>query len=158
MKRDSKADRDFILKLFREYGKNIVDTFEAKASSMAPDELIEHANFYPDFNPDRQYLYFSPGFVCVSPSGNVVKLLQPYDSIIYQQQPEDLPAQWGFVWPTNPKYAKPFIAISTSPYMDGDCCTFEGRVYRSEMNNNVWPPGTVGISWTDLGPIEDVQI
>lgn len=150
-------DMQFVLDLFREYGKTVAESFQAKASSMTTNELFEKSQFFPDFNPEKNYLNYSAGFVCVSPSGNVVKLLQPYDSTIYTQDPEDLPAQWGFQWPTDPKYAKPFVAISTSPYMQDECCTYEGHVYRSGMNNNVWEPGTVGISWEDLGPIEEVQ-
>ena len=37
------------------------------------------------------------GFVCRSTAGRVVRLLQPYDSTIYNtQEPEELEAQWGF--------------------------------------------------------------
>ena len=42
------------------------------------------------------------GFVCWSSAGRVVRLLQVYDSEIYPQEPEELPAQWGFVWSTDP--------------------------------------------------------
>lgn len=150
-------DMEFVLKVFKEYGRNVAESFEQRAASMTDDEIVENQQFYPSFNPDKQYLNYSSGYICISPSGNVVKLLQPYNSTIYTQDPEDLPAQWGFLWPTNPKYAKPFVALSTSPYMENDCCTYNGHVYRSGMNNNVWPPGTTGISWEDLGSVEDLQ-
>ena len=95
------------------------------------------------------------GFVCRSTAGRVVRLLQPYDSTIYTDEPEELPAQWGFAWSTDPAKALPFIAVSTSPYMTGDCCTYDGHVWRSGQDNNVWEPGSVGVKWEDLGEVSN---
>lgn len=87
------------------------------------------------------------GFVCKSTAGRVVWLIQNYDSDIYTQEPEELPAQWGFVWSDDPAKAKPFIAMSTSPYMAGNCCTENGITYRSTIDNNVWAPSTYPAGW-----------
>jgi hypothetical protein len=86
------------------------------------------------------------GFVCKSSAGRVVRLLQPYDSSVYTAEPEELPAQYGFVWSDDPAKALPFVAISTSPYMKGNCCTENDVVFRSKIDNNVhapsaWPQG-----------------
>ena len=72
---------------------------------------------------------------------------------LIELEPEDLPAQWGFAWSTDPDKALPFIAVSTSPYMTGDCCTYEGHVWRSGQDGNVWEPGSVGVKWEDLGEV-----
>lgn len=90
------------------------------------------------------------GFVCLSPSGRVVRLVQPYDSTIYTQEPEDLPAQWGFAWSTDPAKALPFIALATSPYSKGDCCTENGKVWRSTIDNNVWSPAAYPQGWEEV--------
>lgn len=90
------------------------------------------------------------GFVCLSPSRRVVRLLQPYDSTIYTQEPEKLPAQWGFAWSTDPAKALPFIAMSTSPYNKGDCCTEGSKVYRSTLDNNVWSPSAYPQGWEEV--------
>lgn len=90
------------------------------------------------------------GFVCLSPSRRVVRLLQPYDSTIYSQEPEELPAQWGFAWSTDPAKALPFVAISTSPYNIGDCCTEDGKTYRSKLANNVWSPSAYPAGWEEV--------
>ena len=87
------------------------------------------------------------GFVCKSAAGRVVKLLQPYDSTIYPQEPEELSAQWGFVWSQDPGHALPFIALSTSPYKEGDCCTEDGQVFRSVLDGNVWAPSAYPAGW-----------
>ena len=97
------------------------------------------------------------GFVCRSTAGRVVRLIQNYDSTVYTQEPEELTAQWRFKWSTDPKKALPFVSIATSPYATGDCCTYEGHVWRSGQDNNTWAPGTVNIDWEDLGTIEEVQ-
>lgn len=90
------------------------------------------------------------GFVCLSPSRRVVRLVQPYDSTIYTQEPEELPAQWGFAWSTDPAKALPFVALSTSPYNKGDCCTESGKVYRSTLDNNVWSPSAYPQGWEEV--------
>lgn len=87
------------------------------------------------------------GFVCKSSAGRVVKLLQVYDSNVYTQEPEELPAQWGFVWSDDPSKAKAFIALSTSPYMTGNCCTENRTTYRSTIDNNVWAPSAYPAGW-----------
>lgn len=89
------------------------------------------------------------GFVCKSSTGRVVKLLQVYDSTVYPQEPEELPAQWGFKWSTDPSKALPFIALSTSPYMVGDCCTEGGKVWRSLIDNNVHSPSAYPRGWQE---------
>lgn len=141
----------------RKVGKAAALSLQSKAPEMSGTEVVAEKDFLPNFDPKRQYLNYKAGYVCKSPQGNAVKLLQPYDSTIYTQEPEELPAQWGFYWSTDPKEAKPFLSSSTSPYMTNDCCTHEGHVWRSGQDNNVWAPGTINVKWTDLGTIEEVM-
>ncbi|MBQ8647288.1 MAG: hypothetical protein IJ484_04005 [Oscillospiraceae bacterium] len=103
------------------------------------------------------------GFVCKSTAGRVVRLIQNYDSTVYLHddgtpwEPEELPAQWRFVWSTDPAKALPFVELATSPYMTGDCCTRDGHVWRSGQDTNTWAPGTTGVKWEDLGTVEEVM-
>lgn len=129
-------------------------TLQEAAPNMTGTELYAAENKIPGFAAamaNANMLTRSPGFVCRSTAGRVVKLLQVYDSGIYPQEPEDLPAQWGFVWSQDPEKALPFIAISTSPYMTGDCCTEGGKTYRSKINNNVWSPSAYAQGWEAVG-------
>lgn len=87
------------------------------------------------------------GFVCKSSAGRVVRLIQNYDSTIFTAEPEELPAQWRFVWSQDPAKALPFIALSTSPYATGDCCTENGSTYRSAMDNNTFAPSAYHTGW-----------
>lgn len=135
-----------IKKLAKVYAENV----QAKASGMTGTELYEEEEFIPDFNPERQYLNFKAGYVCKSAAGRLVKLIQPYDSTIYTQQPEELAAQWGFYWSKDPAKALPFVALSTSPYDTGDCCTEKGRVYRSKFDGNFHAPSAWPEGWEEV--------
>ena len=150
------SDKEFVLATMRKYGKMVAEDLQTRSTDMTGIEVIAEEDFVPDFDPTRQYLNYEAGYICRSEAGNVVKLIQPYDSITYTQQPEELQSQWRFYWSTDPKKAKPFISKATSPYMTDDCCTYEGHVWRSGQDNNTWAPGTENINWTDLGTIESV--
>ena len=88
------------------------------------------------------------GFVCKSTAGRVVRLIQNYDSDIFTQEPEALPAQWRMVWSTDPAKAKPFIASSTSYYNTGDCClNAAGEARRSKIDVNTFDPDVSPQFW-----------
>ena len=155
------TDMEYVLDTMRRFGKVAAQSLQDRSSTMDGTQLYAEEEYIPSFtaavakqNMLTRKAGLTDGFVCKSSAGRVVRLLQNYDSTIYTQEPEELPAQWGFVWSTDPAKARPFIAISTSPYMTGNCCTFEGHIWRSGQDNNVWAPGTVGVKWEDLGPVE----
>lgn len=144
----------------KEKGKLDATDFQTRSAEMTGTELYAEEEKIPAFAAAvalKNMLERPVGFVCKSSVGRVVKLLQPYDSSVYTQEPEELSAQWGFKWSQDPEKAKPFVAMSTSPYMTGDCCTYGGHVWRSGQDNNTWAPGTVNIDWEDLGLIEEVM-
>lgn len=148
--------------LQREYQRGRAAALEVqeRSADMTGTELCAVDDRIPRFAEcvKRQNMLTRPiGFVCKSTAGRVVKLLQVYDSDIYTAEPEELSAQWGFQWSTDPRKALPFISLATSPFNTGDCCTSEGHVWQSGQDGNVWAPGTVGVKWTDLGTIEEVM-
>ena len=144
------TSKERVLKREYDRGRMAAQEVQDKSSAMTGTELNAVDDRIPRFAEavKKQNMLKRPvGFVCKSTAGRVVKLLQPYDSDIYTQEPEDLPAQWGFVWSTDPEKARPFVAISTSPYMTGDCCTENGQVFRSIIDNNVWSPSAYPTGW-----------
>ena len=137
----------------REAGWKDATELQANADNMTGTELYAADDRIPTFVAAcaKQNMLERPvGFVCKSTAGRVVRLHQPYDSNTYTEEPEQLPAQWGFKWSTDPAKALPFIALATSPYNTGECCTFNGKVWRSSQDNNVWAPGTVGVKWEEV--------
>lgn len=151
------TDKEFVLTTMQQAGLTQALALQTKAPDMTGTELYAAEDFIPDFqaakaakNMLERKAGMTDGFVCRSTAGRVVRLIQAYDSTIYTQEPEDLPAQWGFVWSTDPAKALPFIALSTSPYMTGDCCTEDGQIWRSTIDNNVWAPSAYPQGWTRI--------
>lgn len=144
------TNKEIVLETMKRSGKLVAQSVQTRSAEMTGTELNAEATYIPDFIAackKMNMLNRPVGFVCKSSAGRVVKLLQVYDSSIYTQEPEDLPAQWGFVWSDDPAHAKPFVAISTSPYMKGNCCTENDEVFRSKENNNVWAPSAYPQGW-----------
>ena len=138
--------------LYRQGRADALDLQE-RSSGLTGTELNAEEDKIPSFQAavkQKNMLDRPVGFVCKSSSDRVVKLLQVYDSNVYTQEPEELPAQWGFVWSDDPAKAKPFIALSTSPYMTGNCCTENGTTYRSTIDNNVWAPSAYPAGWEEV--------
>ena len=144
------TNKEYVLETMKRSGKLAAQNIQDKSGTMTGTELNGESAYIPDFTAackKMNMLNRPVGFVCKSSAGRVVKLLQVYDSTIYTQEPEELAAQWGFVWSDDPAHALPFVAISTSPYMKGNCCTENDTVYRSLMDNNVHAPSAYPQGW-----------
>lgn len=142
------------LEIMRQKGKADAIALQEKSASMTGTELNAEDNHIPEFkeaikvmNMMERKAGLTDGFVCKSSAGRVVRLLQKYDSNVWNSEPEELSAQWGFVWSDDPAKAKPFIALSTSPFMKGNCCTENDEVYRSKMDYNVYAPSAYPDGW-----------
>lgn len=147
------TNKEYVLETLKRSGKLAAQSVQEKASTMTGTELNAEDMYIPDFAKacEKMNMLNRPvGFVCKSSAGRVVKLLQVYDSTIYTAEPEELPAQWGFVWSDDPAKAKPFIALSTSPYMKGNCCSEEDEVFRSLIDNNVHAPSAYPAGWEQV--------
>lgn len=144
------SNKEFVLETMASFGRAQAEVIQAKADNMTGTELYENEDYIPDFTAAcavKNMLQRSIGFTCKSSAGRIVRLLQPYDSSIFTAEPEELPAQWGFKWSTDPAKALPFVALSTSPYMTGDCCTENDAVYRSKIDYNVFAPSAYPQGW-----------
>ena len=142
--------QDTINTAMRSQGKADAEALQLAAPEMTGTELNAEAQRIPLFYEAVKVknMFERPiGFVCISSARRVVKLLQPYDSDVFTQEPEMLPAQWGFVWSNDPAHARPFVALSTSPYMLGNVCSWGLEIHRSKINNNVWSPADYPDGW-----------
>ena len=155
------TDMEYVLETMKRFGKVAAQSLQDRSPTMDGTQLYAEEEYIPSFtaavakqNMLTRKAGETDGFICKSSAGRVVRLIQNYDSETYTQEPEELPAQWRFVWSKDPQKALPFISLATSPYATGDCCTYEGHVWRSGQDVNTWAPGTVGVSWEDLGPVE----
>lgn len=147
------TNKEKVLSRERQRGYEAAKLIQTNADTMTGTELYAAEDRIPSFAAAVQKMNMLDrpiGFTCKSGAGRVVRLLQPYDSTIYTQEPEELPAQWGFKWSTDPAKALPFIAVSTSPYNRGECCTVDGSVFRSVMDGNIWNPLDYPSGWEEV--------
>ena len=149
------TSRERVLK--REYDRGRMAALEVqqKAPAMTGTELNAVDDRIPRFaeavknkNMMERPAGQEDGFVCRSPAGRVVRLIQNYDSDVFTGEPEELPAQWRMVWSTDPAKARPFLASSTSYYNKGDCCLNKaGEPRRSIIDVNTFDPDTSPQFW-----------
>lgn len=148
------TNKEKVLQRERERGRLAALSVQELSANMTGTELNAEDDKIPLFSESikvKNMLERPIGFVCRSEAGRVVKLLQPYDSTIFTAEPEELPAQFGFVWSTDPAKAQPFIALSTSPYNIGECClNAKGEPKRSNLNGNIWSPDETPQFWDDI--------
>lgn len=147
----------------KETAKTAAEAIQAKSSEMTGTEINEAAVYIPDFkaaiekkNMLERTAGQEDGFVCKSSAGRVVRLIQNYDSRDYIHEdgtpwePEELPAQWRFIWSKDPAHALPFIQSAESYYNTGDCCLNKaGEPKRSKIDVNTWSPDTNPEYWED---------
>ena len=144
------TSKEFVLDTLKRSGKIAAQALQDKASDMNGTELYAEDYYIPEFSEavkKKNMLNRPIGFVCRSSAGRVVRLIQNYDSDVFKGEPEELPAQFGFVWSKDPAKALPFIALSTSPYMTDECCTANDIVYKSKLDNNVYSPAEYPDGW-----------
>ena len=163
------TDKELVLQVLQDYSRDKAASLQAASAGMTGTELYAQEQYIPDFqaakdamNMNQRKVGEDDGFLCRSTAGHVVRLIGSYDSDVWPGEPETLLSQWKFVWSKDPKKTRPFLALSTSPYDTGDCCTYPAEdgvdhVYRSGQDGNVWPPRTVNVKWDDLGTVEEVM-
>ncbi|MBP3617939.1 MAG: hypothetical protein J6J38_07870 [Lachnospiraceae bacterium] len=138
------TSKDFVLETMRRSGKANAQAVQERAAEMTGTELNAEFGYIPSYYAAIAKMNMNKrkaGFVCRSPKGRIVRLIQPYDSEIYTQEPEELEAHYAFVWSKNPKHALPFVAISTSPFNKDECCIGrDGVTYASEIDTNTFDP------------------
>lgn len=151
------TSKERVLKREYDRGRLAAQEVQDKSSNMTGTELNAEDDKIPSFraavavkNMLERTAGQTDGFVCKSSAGRVVRLIQNYDSDVFTQEPEELPAQWRLVWSTDPAKAKPFIASSTSYYNTGDCClNAAGQPKRSKIDVNTFDPDVNPEYWED---------
>lgn len=144
------SDKLAALAAVRDASRQAALYLQGRSEGMTGAELYAEKGYIPDFAAivkASNMLDRPVGFTCKSSAGHIVRLVQPYDSSIYGDEPESLPAQWGFKWSSNPADARPFVSLATSPYMTGDCCTDGGKTWRSTRDYNVAAPSEYPSGW-----------
>lgn len=151
------TSKDRVLQRERERGRLAAQAVQEASSTMTGTELNAADDRIPRFKEAVKHRNMldrtagqEDGFVCLSSAGRVVRLIQNYDSDVFTGEPEDLPAQFRFVWSQDSAKAKPFLASSTSYYNKGDCClNAAGEPRRSKIDVNTFDPDANPQFWED---------
>lgn len=113
-------------------------------SEILPDEdAVRNYELFPNWQTDTEYITDSR----VQYEGALYKCLQNHTSQ-NAWTPTDAPSLWAKVLipdPTViPEWEQP---TSANPYMKGDKVRHNGKIWISDIDNNVWEPSVYG--WTE---------
>lgn len=126
-----------------ELARKLRPYIEKAAASLSDEDALEAVNLFPSWD-GNSHVYTKDERVLYE--GILYKCLQAHTSQA-GWTPISSPSLWAKVLIPDenviPEWEQP---DSTNPYMRGDKVTFQGQVYESTVDNNVWAPNVYG--WT----------
>ena len=119
---------------------------EKAAISLSDEDALEATNLFPNWQPEVAY----EKDVRVRYQNILYKCLQAHTS-----QDAWTPLAASSLWAkvlipdenVIPEWEQP---DSTNPYMTGDKVMFEGNVYESTIDNNIWSPSAYPAGWRQI--------
>lgn len=126
-----------------ELARKLRPYIEKAAASLTDEDALEAVNLFPNWKSATTYAKD----VRVTFEGVLYKCLQAHTS-----QDAWTPIAAASLWAkvlipdenVIPEWEQP---DSTNAYMTGDKVTFEGHVYESAINNNIWSPSAYPAGW-----------
>ena len=119
---------------------------EKAAISLSDEDALEAINLFPHWNAGIDYAKD----IRVTYNNILYSCLQAHTS---QESwtPETAPSLWAKVLIPDPNVIPEWEQPdSTNPYMKGDKVMFNGAVYESTIDNNVWAPNVYPGGWQIL--------
>ena len=132
-------------------GFNDARDLRSRAPELDGTQVIAEEIKIPRFDSTKDYSSWIVGSP-VKYNSQIYKLLQPYNAANYEGTPSTLPALWSICHTTDPYKAKPFMAPNgtSGMYMIGECCTENGKTYKSLVDNNVYAPSAYLQNWEEV--------
>lgn len=119
---------------------------EAAAVSLDDETALDGIELFPAWDPCAAYEIGNR----VRYSDTLYKCLQAHTA---QEDwtPVNAPSLWARVLIPDPGEIPDWTQPdSTNPYMKGDKVRFEGRIYESLIDNNVWSPADYPAGWMEV--------
>lgn len=117
---------------------------EKAALSLTDEDALEAVNLFPNWDTGISYKVDER----VNYEGTLYKCLQAHTSQA-GWTPTAAASLWAKVLIPDanviPEWEQP---NSTNAYMVGDKVMFEGHIYESAINNNIWSPSAYPAGWT----------
>lgn len=126
-----------------ELARKLRPYIEKAAISLSDEDALEAINLFANWLPNKAYIKDER----VNYEGILYKCLQAHTS---QEgwTPTAAPSLWAKVLIPDqnviPEWEQP---DSTNPYMAGDRVLFNGQVYESLIDNNIWSPVAYAAGW-----------
>lgn len=126
-----------------ELAQKLRPLIEKAAISLSDEDAIEAVDLFPQWRPNVEYIKD----MRVKYESILYRCLQPHTS-----QDEWTPVAAASLWAkvlipdenVIPEWEQP---DSTNPYMKGDKVMFNGQVYESAIDNNIWSPEAYPAGW-----------
>lgn len=126
-----------------ELARKLRPFIEKAAISLTDDDAAEAVNLFPQWKEDELYKVG----VRVNYEQTLYKCLQQHTSQI-GWAPDVAPSLWAKVLIPDPHVIPDWEQpSSTNPYMKGDKVRFEGQIYESAIDNNIWSPRDYPAGW-----------
>lgn len=130
-----------------ELARKLRPYIEKAAISLSDEDALEAVNLFPTWREDAG-IYEKD--IRVLYDGILYKCLQTHTAQA-GWTPNAAPSLWAKVLIPDenviPEWEQP---DSTNPYMIGDKVMFEGQVYESVINNNIWSPSAYPAGWKEI--------
>ena len=128
-----------------ELARKLRPYIEKAALSLSDEDALEAVNLFPGWSAETE-LYSVGDRVLYNDI--LYKCLQSHTPQ-FNWNPETATSLWARVLIPDenviPEWEQP---DSTNAYMVGDKIMFEGHIYESAINNNIWSPSAYPAGWT----------
>lgn len=119
---------------------------EQTVQTLDDTEALQAVELHPSWATDTKYQASQK----VRFGGVLYRCLQDHTSQD-AWTPTDAPSLWAKVLNPDPEVIPDWEQPdSTNPYMKGDKVKFEGHVYESLIDGNVWPPTAYPAGWKQI--------
>lgn len=119
---------------------------EKAAVSLNDTDALDAVELFPEWNAAAHYDVDNR----VRYDGTLYRCLQTHDA---QDgwTPADAPSLWAKVLIPDPEVIPEWVQPdSTNPYMKGDKVRYNGKVYESLIDNNIWSPEAYPAGWQEV--------
>ena len=119
----------------------------AAAAKLSDEDALEFADLFPAWSGDGKEMAAGDR---VAFAGKLWKVLQAHTSQ-WEWTPTTAPSLFAEVLnPEDPNVVVEWVQPeSTNGYPKGQLVTHGGKIWKSDVDNNVWEPGTTGAPWTE---------
>lgn len=119
---------------------------ESAVQSLSEEDALSVASLYPAWSSSGEY---SVGFMVLY-NGTLYRCLTAHTAQA-TWTPTDAPSLWAKVLIPDPDVIPDWEQPdSTNPYMTGDKVRYDGKVYESLIDNNVWSPSAYPAGWQEV--------